>query len=1336
MNKAILTIYLFCICYFSASAHTDFFFSHLGVEHGLSQISVIKIFQDSDGYLWFGTRNGVNKYNGYEFNVYRNEINNEKSLSDGNIRSISEDSHKNIWVGTSNGLNCIAHISGEITRYYPQMIDSASSTNAVNHLLNHSNGSLYALSGTTVFICHPDKSVEWSLELSDLDSPIQAIEQSRTNNDIYISTEKALYIYSDTWKLIRKYAAGMPDHPHFPQSRITAFLPDTNGQMWIATDEDGVFLFDKQLNTFTQYDKTNTGLSNNSIRSLIFFNKDSILIGTFGGPNILNKKDNTIEPVNMNIEGQGGLNHYSVHSMLVDKDETLWIGTYSAGINYYSPYYKAITFISSYEYAGIMGKGLEDKYGHMWFATEGAGLLYYNPRTNQQQLYPLRPLGIGNYEANIIKSIAIDEDDIYCSTHFGSVYRFSITKRTYELFYDSKIYDIYTLFIDSKKRLWIPTFNDNHLVMIQDGTAVNTFKANEQIMRFERITAIHEWKPDVFLFASSTDSIYLYDLNRETVTNIAHRIPRNPNERLGTITSIVQDASHIWISTTKMGIFRFDHELNFQKQYRSDDGISNSYISSMIKDNNNDIWVATNYELLQWNKNDDRFYPIKPVESPMQEFSLFAGSVASDGTIYFPGSKGALAFNPKNLKNNPTIPPIYITSLITNNHEDIIAKMRINDTNETYPRNYSITLNANQNNIIIRYAALNYIHPEGNKYMYRLDGADNMWHNVGNRMEAYYANLPSGKYTFHLKASNNDGVWNPDETILQIVVKPPVYKSWWAYTIYLIIALVIIILIINHQHRKHELERDIRFRQMEQEKQKELHEERMRMFANFSHELKTPLTLILNPLEDLVQKVSFSPEVKQALGMIKKNTGKMLSLVNNLMDIQKYEAGKRVLNKKQVNFSIFLESIFQSFEYMAKKRKLHLRIENELAPDYIVFFDETEIEKVFFNLLSNAFKFTPADGCVTIHVKPTLFQGNNYISIRVIDTGKGFSQEEAKKIFEPFYRFGEDIHYQMSGTGIGLSLARSIVSLHNGYIWAESDRESGATFTILLPDTEVQTATVQPPVQITETSQKAHLLVEEQENKGKKIVLFVDDDNEIVQYIEQQLTPEYLVLKASNGKEALAVIKDKTPHLIISDIMMPVMNGIELCRHIKENKNLYDIPVILLTGSSKDTKIKEGFDAGADDYIAKPFDTELLKTRIRNLLTNREKIKSAHTEMVSLKNLGIDIPLKENEFLSKYIEIVKANISNQDLDISGIYEELGMSRANFYRKVKSITGMSPVDLIRNIRLDAGAKLLIESDLNISEIAQHVGFASRSYFARSFKNIYGLSPSEYQQKNRS
>lgn len=1324
-----------------ANVEDDFFFSHLGVEDGLSQISVLKIFQDSDGYLWFGTRNGLNRYDGYEFKIFRNEANNPNTLSDRYIHDINEDKNKNIWVATSNGLNGIAYLSGQTQRFYPMEIDSTITTNSIDFLFKHRDGNLYMLLGTHVFRCNPDFSVQPHARLDLVHGSLSALAQDPVSGDIYIGTKsKELFVYSDNWEFKERLDT---KSGWFSNSQVTAVLIEPEG-IWLGTEADGVGYMDKSTGEITVFNTANSRLGNNTIRSVIAMDREAILIGTFGGLNVLNKKEGSIKQVSIRVESQGGLSHYSIHSMLIDKDQTLWVGTYSAGINYHSPYYKQITYITPVMYTGIMGKGVQDKQGRRWFATEGRGLFCFDPITREQNVYPIIPIDHSNYERNIIKYVLLPEgsDEILCTTHFGAVYAFSISTKKYRLLYDYKENDIYSLYIDRHKRFWIPLMTGPGLVVVENGQIQDRFPMNGRVGSLSRISVINEVRDDLFLLGGYRDSLYLYDWDKQTIRNLTHDLPLSiQHEKLGTISSIVCDSAFIWVSTTQQGILKFDQDFRFVKHYQSDDGLSDPFITSMVMDNKGRIWAATGSELFGLNKQVDLFFPMKQTDVPKLEFTLHAGTSTSDGMIYFPASNGVLAFNPEKLQDNPIIPPLHITSILTNDNTDLLSQIT-RDSDD--PQRLSIELKADQNNLAIRYAALNYIHSAGNQYKFRMDGVDDNWHSVGNRREAYYSNLYPGSYVFRVKSSNNDGLWNPEETILAITVLPPWYKTWWAYTFYALVILLIGYQIVRYQHRKLELERDIRYREKEQKRMKELHEERLRLFNNFAHELRTPLTLIINPLEEVLQHISFSTEIRQTLNRMKKNTQRMLTLVNNLMDVQRYEAGQSKLDKNRFNISALVNEIAESFRPLAERRQIRFEVVQALPDPYYVSYDETEIEKVVFNLLTNAFKFTPELGTVTLYLRRAKQEELNgvdstesYLYLEVKDTGVGFSEEEKGKIFEPFYSFKNDLHQSIQGTGIGLHLSRSIVKLHGGHIFAESQPHEGSRFIVLLPDTEKQDETSDSATgtAVSETVEKTKLLLEEVDSRKKPTVLIVDDDAEICDYLTGQLGKDYHVFTAKNGREAFFKIGEVHPQLIVSDVVMPEMNGVELCRKIKETPETAHLPVILLTAKSAVSQIEEGLNTGADDYITKPFNISLLKARIRNILSSVNKKSEFNSSSDILRALGLHADAGKDDFLIQYIDIVKENIANPELDITYIYNRLGMSRANFYRKVKNLTGLSPIDLIRNIRVEFGAHLLKNTDLNISEIAQQTGFNSRSYFAKSFKTVYGITPTEYLKREK-
>ncbi len=1345
-HKLLLLTFLFLINnHLSAHDNQEIHFAHLGVENGLSQLSVLSIFQDSEGYLWFGTRNGANRYDGYSFTVYQNEVNDESTLSDSYIRAFAEDEEGNIWIATSSGVNVIDHRTKAITRLYPRNVNPDCPGNVVMSFLKLADGSLFMSSSRYLFRCNSDKTIEAINSEDPLPSVIYSMAQD-ASGDIYLGTERdGLFIYSSGWTYKTHY---QPEAENgLPLGTILTILPDNSGKVWLGLEDSGICVYDKERSFFQCFNQSNSGLTHNSVRSLIHYDNQYICAGTFGGIHFIDKVSMLIKPVSKDLSADRGLSHYSIHSLLLDRNQTLWIGTYSAGINYYSPFANYNAYINCDDYTGITGKGQEANDGNMWFATEGSGLLCYNPATGARTLYPIEKIQQGNYMNNIIKSILIQGDTILCATHYGSVYKFSIRTKTYTLLYDYKLNDIFSLYTDSGNRLWIPTNSDMGLVLIDKGKQTNIFEVNGSTRTFTGITHLLEIAPRKFLIGSYNDSLYVYNENEKTCSNLSALLTgNNPYVRLGSITGLLKDSiGNIWISTTKNGLFRMDPTFENLKHYQKLDGVSRSQVNSLTIDSLQQVWITTGSSIHKLDRNTDQFMEIRISNIPANEYTWHSGnSLSGSGLVYFPGDKGILGINSSKSVVNPHPPRLHITSLLINNKLEKLPDVM----------HGKIELTSAENNIIISFAALNYVHPENNLYTFKLEGIDSEWHFPGYRREVFYTNLAPGTYTFRVRASNNDEIWTDRDTTLLLIINPPFYRTWWAYTLYIIITLLIFFLLFRAAHKKQEKKREERYKEMEQKKERELHEERIRMFTNFSHELRTPLTLIMNPLNDLIRHTTFSPDVKKVLQLMKKNTGRMLLLVNNLMDIRKYETGKCTLEKTRFDFCAFVAEVYSSFESMAVNRNIQFQLQNELPEIYTVMFDQQEIEKVFFNLLSNAFKFTPANGMVTIRLmrvnteeaeaigllpEEVMLQltASNYILIEIADSGIGFDTQDKEKIFESFYSGTEDVHKELSGTGIGLSLSRAIIKQHGGAVWATGSKGHGAHFYIVLPDQEIQsdtTSSLSFDIKPTEIHRKVNLLVEETERKEKQTLLLADDNEEVLEYLYDQLSKEYQIYQATNGRQVLELLQTVIPDLIISDVMMPEVNGLSLCKQLKSDEAYSHIPFILLTGKSMVSQIEEGLEAGADDYIVKPFHTSLLKTRIRNLLISRKKMQVVPEDVIQLKQLGLDLESKEDGFIKEYIEIIKANISNPEFDIALIYETLGISRANFYRKVKLSTGLSPVDLIKNIRLEASLKLLKETNLNVSEIAQQVGFSSRSYFARMFKATYGISPTDYQKNN--
>ena len=1316
-----------------------FFFTSLNIENGLSQQTVNAIYQDTDGYLWFATRNGLNRYDGYEFKVYRKNYRDTHSLCGNEIQSITQDSAKDLWIGTIEGINRIDYKTGEIFRYL------LPGDNNIEAMFHSSRDELFFFTSTQAW--HYDRINDTIRPFRFGHLPEKAYVRAVTEDlqhRLYLGTAQGVFIYDRNREFLEHLPCNAQAEISLPGDYVSFMTVDDTGQVWIVSSYNRVSCW----NPMTRRLDTVEGLHN--VRQLIDYDDSTMLVGTFYGLAFLHKHNLHPTRIPMKIGEKGALTHYSVLSLYKDRQDNLWVGTYSGGVNYDSKYSYRLNYVPSLRFTGLIGAGTEDKNGNLWFATEGSGLLFYDPSTQKQQLYPIYE-GNRDYFRNIVKSILRDGDDILCATHNGQVFRFSTARKTYELLYDFKRNDIHTLYRDSKDRLWIPTNTQAGLVVMDKGRKTETLNIKKQYPHLSPISVITEIHEGQFLIGTQQDGLVFIDENKsETRLLCGDAFGFSPEDNIW-VTGIARDSGgDIWVSTNGAGLFCFDPALKLKKNYNKENGLSNECIYNLI-DQDELLWLISSREIFRLNKNSGRlnaFYS-KTGLIP-QEFTPYAAYCSSNGIFYLPASDGFLVFNPLKLYDNHIAPPVLLTSLSIDNQEQIPGKSPL--LKHKLQLQKKLVLPYNRTNLNIGYTALNFLYSEQTDYAYRLEGVDVSWNEVGNRRNAFYSNLKPGEYKFRVIASNNQGVWNKEGATLDIIVLPPLWFRWWAICGYCFVVLFVIYKIVMARHRKHELEASLLREQLEQKKLEEIDQERLRFFTQVTHEFRTPLTLIINPLDDLIHRYFHIAGLKEALQPIRKNADRLLSLVNSLMDIQKQNTGQENLKYIPFDFMIFLREMKGSFEPLAAQRNinLQLQLEHEILP---VRYDREKLERLFFNLLSNACKFTPSGGSVTLSYRllsPSEAESlglpvnrtteeAEWLIIQVKDTGIGISEEQMRHIFDPFWHSDDDLHGEIAGSGLGLSITKLIAEQHGGSIQVKKNEPTGTCMSVFLPYRPVPSSEFcLPGPQETERTEVAFSETPETliaERKRYKILL-VEDNQDILSYLTRNLAASYHILTATHGEEALTVVREEVPDMIVSDVMMPVMDGLELCRRLKNDPQFCYIPVILLTARSMGMQIEEGFDAGADDYIVKPFSLSLLQSRIRNLFSNREQLKEIFSKKLSLETLGIAVNSTDETFVQRYIQIVRNNFTNPKLDVDFICQEMGMSRANFYKKLRSVTELSPMDMIRNIRLESAAQLLRESQLTISEITARVGFNSNSYFSTCFKALYGVTPRNYQANSMS
>lgn len=1333
------------------------------LNEGISQLSVMTIYQDSRGYLWFATKNGLNRFNGKEYKIYHREDGNEQSLSNNSVTSITEDQEGFLWVGTSNGLNRIDLNTNEIKRY--NLETNGLVANSISTVYTDRSGCLWVgtWEGLNRYNREGDHFEYIPIE-DDTERAMIVTLLEDSSGRFWIGTRnKGLLLCDHQMNLISQFTSESKNMP-LNNNNITSIYEDDKKQIWVGCKNSGLNKINLRDNEVTSYTNLNSGLSNNSVRCIIEW-QGKLLIGTFDGIFDLDKATERIVKVAGYDDINKSLSHYSVYCFCVDRDKTLWVGTFAGGVNYLNKFTNRFVLHKPQEElnirTGIYGAITYESPEDLWIATEGYGLLNYNKRTNESHYYLIDPSVRFAFNTNIIKSVFYEDGYVWCGTTKGEIYKFNIKTKKFSLYHQYPIeYSIYSIIRDHNGVLWVGGASTEFgLTCFVNDSLVTTFYNNvDEPIYFSNVRCILEEEDGVFLLGSTAEGLLRFDTHKKQLTKYSneasvekYRIPNNY------ISAIVRTKSgEIWVSTYGGGIFQLDESKAIQRIMTVREGLLDNNICTLVESSDQRLWMSTVNGLIMFDpaKDEVRNYH-RHNGIDIREFTLHSGIALPDGSLCFAGSNGFVTFHVEAMDKNNNIPPVVLEQLSVNNHpvkvgDESAILDKVLDGMET------IRLAYNENNFSITYQALNYIYATQNQYAYKLEGYDTDWNYVGERNSAFYTNLSPGKYVFRVKASNNDGVWNEKGRSLAIVVQPPLWRTWYAYLFYVIALAAIIYGILYYVNIKRNLEAGLKMKQLEKQKQEEFHQAKIRLFTNFSHELRTPLMLIITPFEELVKRVDIPAELHDKLSIIYKNAQKLLLLVNQLMDLHKNQAGSMDLKVSEGDICEYIKEIYYAFNQIALTNEVKFTL--NCTPKTINgWFDKSLLEKVVFNLLSNAFKYTASGESVLMEVSEVtlkeldpkridgLYKDENsqYVILKVKDSGKGIEEGEADKIFTPFYQIPETSGINLSGTGIGLSLVYTIVQLHRGVIYVDNTETKGACFVVILPvsrsafsEEQIESREIDKIAEITNTEDiSVSLPVTENKDQPKYKILLVEDDKDVRDYLKKSLEAEYIVIEAPDGVRAYEKVVQDFPDLVLSDIMMPKRDGLELCTMIKNDIRIGHIPVILMTARSMVVHIKEGFQAGADDYIVKPFNMDVLQTRIRSLLASREQLKKLYGKRFSPDVMGIEVKSADERFSQKLFDVIEKNISNEKLDVELLCTEIGISRANLYRKLKSITELSPMELIRNKRLEMAAKLLKESEMNVSEIASHLGFNSHSYFSNSFKAFYGCTPTEFvQMKN--
>lgn len=1346
-NRIICLVFL-CIGVSFAFSETSeqIKFSYISINDGLSQSTVFSINQDKRGNLWFATYDGVNKYDGYAFTVYQHDESDPNSIANDISRIVKTDSQGRVWIGTRDGLSCYEEEKDRFKNFFYEKRGKRLQVNGISEI-SPEKLLISTTEGLTLFNVKESKFEDDSLNTAM--RKLIASTLCKQGDRIYIgTTQTGLYSYFIPNGTLEKVT------PLLDSKQIQAVLQQSPTRLWVATEGAGLFLINpktKEVRNYLHSPSNSKSISSNYIRSLAMDSQNRLWIGTFNDLNIYHEGSDSFVSYSSSQVENGSLSQRSVRSIFMDSQGGMWLGTYFGGLNYYHPIQNRFKSIRRIPYKNSLNDNViscivEDKDKNLWIGTNDGGLNLYNPTTQLFTYYTLqeneREKGIGS---NNIKAVYVDEgkSQIYIGTHAGGLNVLHRNSGKMEHFNpkNSQLINenVYAILPDGEGNLWLGTlsalvrFNPDK----QSFTTIEKEKDGTPFTAKSITTLFRDSKKRLWIGGEEGLSVYTQEEGElEGKAIFAH----SPIAQ--TFTNCIYEASNgvFWIGTRE-GVYSFNEKEKEIKKYNTSNGLPNNVVYGILEDSFGRLWLSTNQGIACLNPETEKFRSF--TESDGLQSNQFTTSFCrtSTGQMYFGGINGITTFRPELLLDNPYTPPVVITKLqlfnkiVRPDDETGILTRNINETE-------SITLKSWQTAFSIEFVVSNYISGQHNTFAYQLEGYDKEWYYLTDKRTVSYSNLPQGKYNFLVKAANSDGKWNPIPTALEIIVLPIWYKTWWAVLIFLATFIGFITFVFRFFWMRKSMEAELEIERRDKVRQEEINQMKMRFFINISHELRTPLTLILGPLQEIVNKIS-DRWTRNQLEYIQRNANRLLHLVNQLMDYRRAELGVFELKVKKENTHQLIQDNFLFYDKLARHKKITYTLQSELE-DKEMLFDPNYLELIVNNLLSNAFKYTESGQSITV----TLKEEDGWLLLQVSDTGVGIPINKQGRIFERFYQ----IESEHVGSGIGLSLVQRLVELHHGRIELDSEEGKGSTFSVFLPQdlslyksSEVAANDDQSEEkQAYSTNSKEMYFIDTEKIENKAVesgekkrgtILIVEDNNEIRHYLSSGLADLFNSLEAQNGEEALEILKVNEVDVIVTDVMMPVMDGIKLCKNVKQNIRTCHIPVLILSAKTDMKDQLEGLQVGADDYIPKPFSLSILTAKIQNMMRTRRRMLERYSKSLEVEPEKITFNVMDEALLKRAMTIVEKNMDNIEFSTDEFAKDMNMSRSNLHLKLKAITGESTIDFIRKIRFSEAARLLKDGRYTVAEVSTMVGFNTPSYFATSFKKYFGYLPTEYIKKTK-
>lgn len=1317
--KILALILSLCLCTafpVCAQDAVHYYFRTMDIRDGLSQNTVYQILQDRKGFMWFGTKDGLNRYDGLSFRVYKKE---NSTLEKNFITALYEDSRGYIWIGTDGGVFIYDPVLDSFTAFNKASDTGSVIRDCVTMIGSDENERIWLSVENQGLFCYDLK--EGTLRNHLHDSGLPNVTRFWLNGNtcwLALYADNLYYATSDFKTPLQPFKDA-DGNEVFKNDIINWQVSGSHNCVYIAS-----------ANGLTEVNQT-TGKTRRLLdayaRTLQFRSDEELWVGTESGLYICNLATDEVTHVMVpNQDDSYALSDNAIYSLCRDRENGIWIGSYFGGVNYYPyqwTYFEKFYPRDDLAYFGRRVREIcESNDGTLWIGTEDKGLFNYNPGDGRMVPF-VHPAIYHN-----VHGLCMDGDELWVGTFSGGLNRVNLRTRQVRHYAKGErensmnANDVFAICKTTTGDVWIGTTSG----LMKYNRATDDFTRIPQLKNLFTYSILEDFNGNLW-FGTFSNGLFCYNVRTRQWKNYLSDADDPASLPYNKVISIYEDSKkRLWFMTLGEGFCRYNPDTDNFTRYDLSKGFPSNTVYKMVEDRRGNLWLTSNSGLVCFNPETDTKHVYTTANGLLSnQFNFQSGHCDRTGRIFLGSINGLIAFDPETFVENTFLPPVVVTDFFLFNKRLVVGAPD-SPLKKSITYSQEVELDADQNSFSLQVAALSYQAPEMNRLVYKLEGFDREWYTVGRNSGINYSNLPYGSYTLRIRGSNSDGKWNEAERVLAIRIRPPFYLSVWAYALYVVLACCLLVAMVVYFRRRSQQKHRLAMEKFEREKERELYTAKIDFFTNVAHEIRTPLTLIKSPLENVLASRQIPAAMKDDLETMELNTNRLLDLVNQLLDFRKTETQGFQLNFVECDVAELLQKTYKRFKPLARERGLSLSID---APESLyASVDREGLTKIVSNLFTNAIKYSET------YIRIRLYAESERLLLSVCNDGSVVPPEMREEIFKPFIQYKTGAVRSVPGTGIGLALARSLAELHEGSLRMDSSLERNC-FLLSLPLRHEQTVTMERKGAVPAEGGTEEPDASSVHGSHKYTLLVVEDSLEMQAFVVKQLASEYHILTATNGVEALAVLEKQVVNLVISDIMMPEMDGLELCEHLKSELDYSHIPIILLTAKTTLQAKIEGMKLGADVYIEKPFSVEYLRVCVANLLSNREKLHAAFAHSPFIQTNSMAVTKADEAFLKSLNELVVANMQNPDFCLDDMASLLNMSRSSLNRKIRGVLDMTPNDYIRLERLKKAAQLLQEGECKVNEVCYMVGFNTPSYFTKCFQKQFGTLPRNVGRKEQ-